>query len=60
MIGDLVFDPFAGSGTLGEAAQALGRRALLCEIDDRYAARIQQRLGIKRIPLSEFGADHGD
>ena len=62
MIGDLVFDPFAGSGTLGEAAQTLGRRALLCEIDDRYAARIQQRLGlgIKRVPLPEFGADHGD
>ena len=58
MIGDLVFDPFAGSGTLGEAAQALGRHALLCEVDDRYAARIQQRLGlgIRRVPAAEFGA----
>ena len=62
MIGDLVFDPFAGSGTLGEAAQALDRRALLCEIDDRYAARIQHRLGfhIKRLPLAEFGAPDAD
>ena len=61
MIGDLVFDPFAGSGTLGEAARALDRQPLLCELDDRYAARIQHRLNfqIKRIPVAEFGAPDG-
>lgn len=36
MIGDLVFDPFAGSGTLGKAAINLDRKFLLTEIDKRY------------------------
>lgn len=31
--GDLVCDPFAGSNTTGEAAEALGRRWIACDLD---------------------------
>ena len=47
MVGDLIFDPFAGSGTVGVAALKLERRALLAEIDDRYVQRIQSRVGME-------------
>ena len=47
MVGDLIFDPFAGSGTVGVAALKLERRALLAEIDDRYVQRIQNRVGMQ-------------
>lgn len=35
-VGDLVFDPFGGSGTLGRAAKALNRRFFLTELNDEY------------------------
>lgn len=35
--GDLVYDPFVGSGTTIIAAEQLGRRCLAMEIDHRYA-----------------------
>ncbi len=35
-IGDLVFDPFAGSGTFGKAAIKSGRNFLMTEIDQGY------------------------
>lgn len=38
-----VFDPFAGSGTALIAAQKLGRRAYLAELDPRYAATMLER-----------------
>ncbi len=34
--GDLVFDPFGGSGTFGRAAKALNRRFFLTELNDAY------------------------
>ena len=34
--GDLVFDPFGGSGTLGRTAKSLGRRFFLTELDSNY------------------------
>lgn len=34
--GDLIFDPFAGSGTLGRTAKALGRKFFLTEKEPRY------------------------
>lgn len=34
--GDLVFDPFAGSGTLGRTAKNLGRRFFLTEKETKY------------------------
>ena len=41
---DLVFDPFAGSGTVGMAAKELNRNYFLTELCKKYAASIQQRL----------------
>ncbi len=35
--GDLVYDPFAGSGTTILAAEATGRHCIAIEIDPRYA-----------------------
>jgi DNA modification methylase len=34
--GDLVFDPFGGSGTVGKTARSLGRYFFLTEQDDQY------------------------
>lgn len=36
--GDVVLDPFAGSGTVGAVAKTLGRSAVLIEASERYAA----------------------
>lgn len=41
--GDLVFDPFGGTGTTFVVARALGRRAVTCEIDRRGAQGITRR-----------------
>ena len=43
--GGLILDPFAGSGTTGEAAQHEGFRAILIEREAEYFADIQRRLG---------------
>ncbi len=40
--GDLIFDPFGGSGTLGRAAMALGRYFFLTEQEAEYVNRIRQ------------------
>jgi site-specific DNA-methyltransferase (cytosine-N4-specific) len=42
-LGDVVLDPFFGSGTVGQVAQALGRRWLGCEINPEYAALQERR-----------------
>src|SRR5690349_7513259 len=42
--GDLCLDPFAGSGTLGAVAQALGRRYLLIDANPDAVAVMQRRL----------------
>lgn len=41
--GDLVFDPFGGSGTLGRVAATLGRPFLMAEKDDKYFNFIQSK-----------------
>jgi DNA modification methylase len=43
--GDLVLDPFAGSGTTGAVAVALGRRFLGIELNPDYAALAEQAAG---------------
>lgn len=42
----IVLDPFGGSGTTAEAAQALGRSAILIDLDERNADLAQQRVGM--------------
>jgi site-specific DNA-methyltransferase (adenine-specific) len=42
--GDIVLDPFAGSGTTAVASQELGRRFIGIELDPDYAAKAQQRV----------------
>ncbi len=42
--GELVLDPFAGSGTTLAVAKKLGRRFLGFEISEEYVKRIRQRL----------------
>jgi site-specific DNA-methyltransferase (adenine-specific) len=42
--GDLVLDPFGGSGTTLAVAKKLGRSFLGLELSEQYAARIKERL----------------
>jgi site-specific DNA-methyltransferase (adenine-specific) len=45
--GDLVLDPFAGSGTLGAAAAELGRRYVLIDESAEAVAVMERRLGVR-------------
>ncbi len=42
--GDLVLDPFAGSGTTLAVAKRLGRRYLGTELSEKYADQVRHRL----------------
>lgn len=41
---DIVFDPFAGSGSTGVACKLLNRNFIGCEIDKNYAKIIEERI----------------
>lgn len=43
-VGDVVFDPFFGSGTTGQVAQRLGRRFIGCELNPEYEQLQRDRL----------------
>lgn len=49
--GDLVIDPFAGSGTTGVACRRLGRRFLGWEKDPKFNAAAMKRIGAAREQL---------
>lgn len=51
--GDLVLDPFAGSGSTGEAALSLGRKVVLIEREQKYVSIIEQRLNSIKESLIE-------
>ena len=42
--GDLVFDPFCGSGTVPVVCQRLDRRFVACEINPEYCRMAEERL----------------
>lgn len=42
--GDLILDPFAGSGTTGFVAQGLNRKCIMVEIDSNYCQLIKDRI----------------
>ena len=42
--GDLVFDPFCGSGTVPVVCQRLGRRFIACEINADYSRMAEERV----------------
>jgi site-specific DNA-methyltransferase (adenine-specific) len=45
--GDLVVDPFSGSGTTLRVCQQLNRRAIGIEVNPDYVARTKERLGME-------------
>lgn len=49
--GDIVLDPFGGSGTTGEVALELGRKAILIELNPEYIPLIEQRTNIIGLQL---------
>jgi site-specific DNA-methyltransferase (adenine-specific) len=49
--GDLVLDPFSGSGTTAKAAKELGRRFLGLEINPEYCAIAERRLSQQVLEL---------
>jgi len=52
--GDLVLDPFLGSGTTLVACKTLGRRGMGFEIDDSYKKVIEKRLKIEASQLTLY------
>jgi site-specific DNA-methyltransferase (adenine-specific) len=56
--GDLVLDPFAGSGTTLVVAKKLGRRWLGCELSDNYVAKINARLKAVAVGQPLEGVEH--
>ena len=49
--GDLVLDPFMGSGTTAQVAQALGRQWIGCELNPEYAPLQQARTAQRGLAL---------
>lgn len=50
--GDVVLDPFFGTGTTGAVAKRLGRQWIGCEREDFYRSVAEQRIA-KELPLDE-------
>lgn len=57
-VGDLVFDPFAGRGTLGRSAIKLKRKYFMTEIDEKYFETMKDYLLLSESDLKNFNVDN--
>lgn len=58
--GALVFDPFAGGGTVPAVCKMLGRNYLACEIDPETAERARERVLNTQPPLAGLEVEQAD
>jgi len=58
-VGDVLFDPFLGSGTTSVVAKKLGRHFLGVEIDQEFCCLTQRRLELAEIDQSIQGYTNG-
>jgi len=50
-VGDIVLDPFFGSGTTGQVSQALGRKWIGCELNKDYESLQNERISQQGLEL---------
>jgi len=50
-VGDIVLDPFFGSGTTGQVAQQLGRKWIGCELNKEYETLQNERVAQQGLEL---------
>jgi site-specific DNA-methyltransferase (cytosine-N4-specific) len=51
-LGDVVLDPFFGSGTVGQVAESLGRRWFGCELNPAYGELSRERTVQTGLPFT--------
>ena len=50
-VGDIVLDPFFGSGTTGQVSQQLGRKWIGCELNKDYESLQNERVSQQGLEL---------